>query len=93
MQHGFCQGRSCLRRLRLGRRRLTIYVVDVVYLDYRKAFDTVWHSRLLTKRMGYGVDGQLLLWIKSFIQGRKMRVEVRGDHSDWVEVTLSLIHI
>jgi len=40
------------------------------------------HSRLLTKLMGYGVDGQLLLWIKSFLQGRKMRVDVRGDQTE-----------
>ena len=63
------------------------YGIDVVYLDYRKALDTIWNSGLVTKLMGYGVDGQLLLWIKSFLQGRKMRVEVRGYHSDWVQVT------
>jgi len=63
------------------------YGIDVVYLDYRKAFDTVWHSGLLTKLQGYVIDGQLLAWIKSFLQGRRMTVQVRGSHSDWVEVS------
>jgi len=92
VQHGFCQGRSCITNLLETFEAWTSvidqgYGIDVVYLDYRKAFNTVWHSGLVTKCMGYGIDGQLLLWIKSLLQGRKMRVEVRGDHSDWVDVT------
>jgi len=63
------------------------YDVDVVYLDYGKAFDTIWHSNssLLTKLVGYGIDGQLLSEVESFLQGRRRRV-VRGVHSDWVNV-------
>ena len=91
VQHGFSQGRSCLTNLLETFEAWTLavdqgYGIDVVYLDYRKAFDTVWHSGLLTKLQGYGIDGELLSWIKSFLQGRKMRVQVRGSHSDWVEV-------
>ena len=92
VQHGFCQGRSCLTNLLETFEAWTLavdqgYGIDVVYLDYRKAFDTVWHNGLLTKLQGYGVGGQLLAWIKSFLQGRRMRVQVRGAHSDWVEVS------
>lgn len=92
VQHGFCQGRSCLTNLLETFEAWTLaldqgYGIDVVYLDYRKAFDTVWHSGLLTKLQGYGVEGQLLAWIKSFLQGRRMRVQVRGAHSEWVDVS------
>ena len=83
VQHGFCQGRSCLTNFLETFEAWTLaldqgYGIDVVYLDYRKAFDTVWHSGLLTKIQGYGVEGQLLAWIKSFLQGRR---------SDWVDVS------
>jgi len=53
VQHGFSQGRSCLTNLLETFEAWTLavdqgYGIDVVYLDYRKAFDTVWHSGLLT---------------------------------------------
>ena len=60
--------------------------VHVVYLDYRKAFDTVPHSRLLTKLQGCGVNGQMLRWIQDFLVGRSMRVMVNGNSSPLVDV-------
>ena len=43
--------------------------IDVAYLDYKNAFDTVLHERLLTKLQGYGIRGVVLKWIRKF--GRK----------------------
>ena len=40
--------------------------VDVVYLDFAKAFDSVPHQRLLFKLQQYGITGPILDWIKSF---------------------------
>ena len=40
--------------------------VDIVYLDFRKAFDTVPHGRLMTKLKEYGMTGNDYLWIKDF---------------------------
>jgi len=39
--------------------------VDVVYLDFGKAFDTVPHSILLEKLAAHGLDGCSLCWIKN----------------------------
>ena len=41
--------------------------VDVIYLDYSKAFDIVPHYRLIEKLKGYGISGNLLMWIRSFL--------------------------
>ena len=54
------------------------FQVDSVYLDFAKAFDTVVHSKLLSKLRFYGVKGNLLKWIESFLLGRQQSVRV-GD--------------
>ena len=38
------------------------YPVDVIYLDFQKAFDKVPHGRLLTKLLAHGIDGNVLKW-------------------------------
>ena len=56
-------------------------VVDSIYFDFAKAFDTVPHRRLCKKLQGYGVEGQVLRWIKSFLHGRKQLVRVNEAKS------------
>ncbi|KAK9712061.1 Reverse transcriptase (RNA-dependent DNA polymerase) [Popillia japonica] len=56
--------------------------VDVVYLDFKKAFDCVPHGRLIHKLEFYGVRGQLLNWITDFLSGRGCRVLVGGEYSE-----------
>ena len=41
--------------------------VDVIYLDLRKAFDSVSHLKLLHKLKFYSINGQLLCWFKSYL--------------------------
>ena len=54
------------------------FSVDVVYLDFLKAFDMVQHRRLIQKIEGYVVMEDLLKWIESFLSGRRSRA-VLGD--------------
>ena len=61
--------------------------VDVVYMDFMKAFDKVPHERLLAKLSAYGIGGDVLTWIRSFLLNRKQRVRVREATSEWKEVT------
>ena len=41
--------------------------VDVLYLDFAKAFDKVSHNRLLRKLEAHGVDGMVLGWIRAWL--------------------------
>ena len=79
-------GRSCLTNLLETFENWTRaldegYGIDVVYLDYRKAFDSVSHQRLLEKLRGLGINGKLLLWIEDFLVSRTMKVGIRGTFS------------
>ena len=61
--------------------------VDVAYLDFRKAFDLVSHRHLTYKMSKYGITGQLLRWVESFLYHRTQRVVIRGSASESFAVT------
>ena len=61
--------------------------VDVVFIDFSKAFDLVCHNILLTKFYKYGVHGDLLNWCRDYLTERQQRVVVKGEASDWLTVT------
>jgi len=90
-QHGFTKGRSCLTNLLESLEQWTQaldngYGVDILYLDYRKAFDNVPHQRLIHKLSTLGCQGKLLLRVESFLHNRTMRVGVRGSYSSWFDM-------
>ena len=66
-QHGFRSKRSCLTNL-LDFFHYIFYVydeskaVDIVYLDFQKAFDKVPHKRLLKKLQTHGISGNIHNW-------------------------------
>ena len=73
-QHGFMKGRSCLTNLVSFYDKVTRLVdegkaVDVVYLDFSKAFDTVSHNILLEKLAAHGLDKCTLCWAKNRLDG------------------------
>jgi ribonuclease P/MRP protein subunit RPP40 len=50
--------------------------VDVIYLDFAKAFDSVVHSKLVAKLNSYGINNMVLKWIESFLTGRSQYVRI-----------------
>jgi hypothetical protein len=90
-QHGFTRGRSCASNLLCFLEKVTAALdngeaVDVVYLDFAKAFDTVPHERLKKKLKAHGIDGKLLAWIAAWLDGRRQRVVLNGCESTWEQV-------
>ncbi|GAB0205804.1 mitochondrial enolase superfamily member 1 [Grus japonensis] len=57
--------------------------VDVVYLDFSKAFDIVSHSILLDKLAAHGLDRCTLHWVKNWLDGQAQRLVVNGVKSSW----------
>ena len=43
--------------------------VDVVYLDFSKAFDTISHNILLEKLAAHGLDGSTLCSVENWLDG------------------------
>ena len=60
--------------------------VDVIFLDFAKAFNTVPHERLLLKTKFYGISGKLNNWLRAFLTGRRQRLVVNGSLSEWSPV-------
>ena len=91
-QHGFIGGRSCLSNMWDTVDTILDMLangapVDVLYLDFCKAFDTVPHYRLLAKLESYGITGKTLAIVRDFLTGRSMRVTVGGKISEAHYVT------
>ena len=90
-QFGFVKGRSTVLQLLKVLDDWTEAIenglqTDIIYTDFQKAFDSVAHGRLINKLASYGIKGNLLLWIKSFLTGRRQRVKVNGIPSAWARV-------
>ena len=59
---------------------------DVIYLDFRKAFDKVSHPELLLKLWTSGITGNLWLWFKAYLSNRQQCVSIDGVPSSFVTV-------
>jgi len=87
-QHGFTKGKSCLTNLIAFYNGMTGWVdegraVDVVYVDFSKAFYTVSHNILLGKLRKCGLDEWTVRWIENWLNGRTQRVVISGTESSW----------
>ena len=68
---------------------MMVFLVDIIYLDFAKAFDKVPHARLLKKIRGTWHRGTICdytRWIKNWLADRKQRVNINGKVSGWAEV-------
>ena len=87
--HGFRSKHSCESQLLLTthdllKHRDLGHSIDVGILDFSKAFDTVPHKRLINKLRIYGIHGEVLSWIESFLSYRQQLVlcdGVKSEHS------------
>ncbi|CAI2739050.1 unnamed protein product [Dicrocoelium dendriticum] len=91
-QHGFRRARSCSSNLLVARERWAKSLdagkrLDVIFVDFSKAFDKVPHERLLYKLRLIGVSGNVLSWIADFLDNRTMRVDVNETYSAPVLMT------
>ena len=91
-QRGFIKGESCLTNLIPSYEEIVRWVDDVkavavVYLDFSKAFDTVFHSIFTTKLRKCGLDDWIVRWIVNWLKERSRRVLVNGTESSWRPVS------
>jgi len=93
LQHGFMKKRSCTTQLlkvynTVGACLDKGHQVDLVYLDFSKAFDTISHTLLIGKlRNQYNFSNKLLTWIVNYLEGRRQRVVMNNCTSEWLDVT------
>ena len=65
--------------------------MDVLYLDFSKAFDKVPHKRLVQKLRSFNFSKELIAWIANWLKNRKQRVQLNGVYSEWRDVISSVI--
>ena len=69
----------------LRRRNNVLYAT---FFDAHKAFDRLWHNKLLSKLANIGISGRMYKIIKDFLSKRKMRVQQGQTLSDFVELDM-----
>jgi hypothetical protein len=92
LQHGFRKARSCETQLidfiqELAKSNNCSKQTDLIIMDFAKAFDKVPHCRLLYKLKFYGIQKDILNWIKAFLSDRTQTVVINGTSSTSVPVT------
>ena len=92
VQFGFVSGRNTITQLLVTINEWMSELdndtpVDAAYLDFRKAFDTVPHQRLIKKLHTYGIRGSILNWITSFLTDRTQFVKINNSVSENMRVT------
>ena len=90
-QHGFMKRRSTttnlIEALNVWSEALMHGIpVDILFLDYSKAFDTVPHKCLIQQVKSFGIKGEALQWIEAFLSNRRQRVRVNGKLSGFKPV-------
>lgn len=88
-QCGFTKGKSCLINMMSFCNAITSLMneeraVNIVFLVFSKAFDTVTHQIFMEK---LSKDGHKVRWIKTQLKGHIQRIAVSSEKSSWKQVT------
>ncbi len=91
-QHGFAPNKSCCSNLLEALDIVTQALeddpsIDIAFLEFALAFDSVAHERLLLKLKAYGIKEDLLRWFKGFLSNRTQRVVLGENTYQWKKVT------
>ena len=91
-KHSFVLKKSCTTNLLESMDTITKLLdekndLDIIFLDFAKAFDKVNHQYLITKLANYGIEGNLLNWIISFLKDRRQRFVMGDSVSNWAPVS------
>ncbi|CAM4531390.1 unnamed protein product [Caretta caretta] len=91
-QHGFTKNKSCQTSLISFFHRVTDLVdkghaVDIIYLDFSKAFDTVPYDILISKWGKCRLNRTTIKWIHNWLNNCKERVTINGIILGWREVS------
>ena len=93
-QHGFTSKKSCVTQLINATHDWASILdkphpprLDIIFLDFSKAFDLMPHHILLNKlARNFNIRGPTWNWLKSFLTNRQQRVTYRGSVSSWAPV-------
>ena len=90
-QDGFLKARLWLTNMLCFFEEITKWIdegspEDIIYLEFQKAFDKVPPQRLLFKLKAHGIGDGIIDWIEQWLTGRRQRVVVDGDVSNWKSV-------
>ncbi|MFZ2539851.1 MAG: reverse transcriptase family protein, partial [Oscillospiraceae bacterium] len=55
--------------------------VSIAYIDFKSAFDSISHLKLLHKLANYGIKGNLYFWIQAFLTDRCQMVRIGSSYS------------
>lgn len=91
-QHGFMTHRSSVTNLAVFSQYVSEVIhdkgqIDVIYTDFSKAFDKIDHSIMISKLINFGFNSSMLVFFRSYLQGRLQYMEYQGYKSPNYEVT------
>ncbi|PKU44748.1 rna-directed dna polymerase from mobile element jockey- hypothetical protein [Limosa lapponica baueri] len=91
-QHRLTNGKSCLTNLIAFYNDMTGWIdegrsVDVVYLDFSKAVDTISYSIFIGRLRKHGLDEWTVGWIENWLKDRAQKVMISGTESSWRSIT------
>nr|KAG5694280.1 hypothetical protein BaRGS_031998 [Batillaria attramentaria] len=86
-QAGFRKGRGCMEHVarltsEIKKAMVNKHSVVTTFFDIKRAFDTVWHAKLLDKLNRIGISGRLYQFVQAFLADRRISVRVGASLSD-----------